>query len=373
MNRLKTIDRLSQGKLTRREFNAAMGVFGVTAAAVPVISRPALAAGKVTWLGWAGLDDPGLFPEFAAKYGETGANFTYFGDEYEGIAKLKAGFRADLVTPCIDVMPNWITANLQPIDEAKLSHYPEIIDSLAHFEASRFNGDLYFVPVYWGTSSFMYRTDLTDITPEEESWALLYDERFKGKIAIWDSTDAVIPTASLVLGYKDDPFRPSGERLQKVKELLAKQAKLLRFYWAGATDNVQAFSAGETVISYAWQGTAMELIAKGEVPTRYANPKEGRLTWVCGLSRATGDGDPNMAHDFIDASISAEAGAHMIETLSYGSSNKNAYGLVSPDKLAEVDLKEPEKILAAGNPYVFVPIDLKAEHEAVFNEVKAGS
>ena len=117
----------------------------------------------------------------------------------------------------------------------------------------------------------------------------------------------------------------------------------------------------------------MNLIAEGEVPTRYANPKEGRLTWVCGLARATGDGDPDLAHDFIDASISAEAGKAMIETLSYGSANKNAYALVSDAKLSELDLTEPERILAAGNPYVFVPIDLKAEHEAIFNEVKAGS
>ena len=63
----------------------------------------------------------------------------------------------------------------------------------------------------------------------------------------------------------------------------------------------------------------------------------------------------------------------MIEDLSYGSANKNAYALVSEDKLTELDLREPEKILAAGNPYVFVPINLKAEHEAIFNEVKAGS
>ena len=373
MNRLKIIDRLSQGKLTRREFTAAMAVFGVTATAMPAMLRPARAAESITWMGWAGLDTPELAPEFFAKHGASAMQATYFGDEYEGIAKLKAGFRADLCTPCIDVMPNWITANLLPIDESKLSHYPEIIDSLAHFEASRFDGDLYFVPVYWGTSSFMYRTDLTDITPEEESWALLYDERFAGKIAIWDSTDAVIPTASLVLGYKDDPFRPSGERLKKVQELLAKQAKLLRFYWAGATDNLQAFASGETVITYAWQGTAMNLIAEGEVPTVYANPKEGRLTWVCGLARATGDGDPALAHDFIDASISAEAGKAMIEGLSYGSANRNAYALVSEEKLAALDLTDPEKILAAGNPYVFVPIDLKAEHEAIFNEVKAGT
>lgn len=371
MNRLTILDRLVQGKLNRRQFQQALCLFGVTPVAMPLVPSVAYAAENLMFLTWAGQEDPGLYPAFVEKYGAPPES-TFYSDEYEGIAKLKAGFKADMMNPCIDVMPNWITAGLQPIDETKLSNYPDLIDTLTNFEASRFDGELYFVPQYWGTSSFMYRTDLTDITPEEESWSLLFDERFAGRIGIWDSTDAVIPVAALSLGYKDDPFRPKDERLDEVMALLAKQRDLLRFYWTGESDNLQAFRAGETVITYAWQGTAMNLIQEGEIPARYANPKEGRLTWVCGLARGPGDGDVAMVHDFIDAAISPEGGKYMMEVFSYGAANRKAYDLVPEEKLAQLGLLNVEETLAAGNSYTFVPIDLKSEHETRFSEVKAG-
>lgn len=368
ISQVKTVNKAAQGKLTRREFNEALGIFGIASVAVPMMARPALSAGDILYFTWAGFEIPELFPSYVEKYGEPDAAF--YGDEYEAIEKLKAGYQADVVCPCIDVMPRWMSADLHPIDESRISLLGETFESLRNADAAFHDGQRYFVPTYWGFSSFVYRTDLTDITPEEESWALLYDERFKGRIGIWDSTDAVIPVASLALGDLEDPYRPSGDRLVKVAEMMRKQRDLVRFYWSGGTDMTQAFVSGEIVISFAWGSTPGQLKKEG-VPFKWANPKEGLISFSCGLARANREGDVAAVHDFIDAHLTPEAGKAMIETYNYGHSTQAAFDTVDPALLAELNMSTPEASLAGSHAYDFVPNDLKEEHIRLFDEIKA--
>ena len=55
MNRLEIIDKIAQGKLTRREFKRALGAFGLTTITMPALVRPARAAGDIMFLTWAGF------------------------------------------------------------------------------------------------------------------------------------------------------------------------------------------------------------------------------------------------------------------------------------------------------------------------------
>ena len=46
--------------------------------------------------------------------------------------------------------------------------------------------------------------------------------------------------------------------------------------------------------------------------------------------------------------MSPEAGAYLIDALSYGSANSKAFDLVSPERVAEVGLSDPMAFLAKG-------------------------
>lgn len=370
MNRVRLIDRLHQGKLSRREFAEAAALFGVTAATLPAAPRRARAAGEILYFTWAGFEDPGLFPAYVEKYGGPPES-TFFGDEYEGIEKLKAGFEADVVCPCIDVLPRWQTSGLQPIDESRLLYLDDVFDSLKSPADAFKDGARYFVPTYWGFSSLCYNPTLTGITPEEESWSLLYDERFRGKIAIWDSTDAVIPAASLAAGDVGDPYRPEGERFERVKELLRKQKDLVRFYWNDSSELSQAFASGEVLVSFCWAATYSSMKKEG-LDIRWAQPKEGLISFNCGLARSNRTRDEDAVYDFLNASMSPEAGKYMIETFAYGASNRKSFDLVDPGYLAEINLNDPEKGLSTSHGYQFVPHELKQLHINTFDEIKAG-
>ena len=89
MSTIRLIDRIAQGKATRREIQALAVAAGVTTVTMPVIRRPAMAVegSDLLYFTWGGSEDPSLFPAFAKKWGEP--SVTFYGDEYEAIEKLR--------------------------------------------------------------------------------------------------------------------------------------------------------------------------------------------------------------------------------------------------------------------------------------------
>ena len=75
LQRIRAIDRLTSGRMSRREFHKALGLFGLSMVAYPVVTRPARAADNLLVFGWAGFDDPALFPAMRKR---TAARITPF-------------------------------------------------------------------------------------------------------------------------------------------------------------------------------------------------------------------------------------------------------------------------------------------------------
>ena len=83
------------------------------------------------------------------------------------------------------------------------------------------------MPFGWGCTSVTYRTDLVE-WDEEGSYGLLWDERYSGQLAVFDSVGETVFTSAIYAGV--DPCNMSDADLDKVIGLLEKQKPLLRFY-----------------------------------------------------------------------------------------------------------------------------------------------
>src|SRR5690606_22086682 len=153
--------------------------------------------------------------------------------------------------------------------------------------------------------SILYRTD--EVAPEDAtSWDLLFNEKYAGRLSMFDTDTTIIEIAARILGY-DNYTTLSDEQLATIKPMIAKQRDLLRFYWGDPTQIEQALASGELVAAYAWNDTYKKLKDMG-LPVAYMTPKEGMLTWVCGLCiDARRTGDDQVVYDFIDSMISPEA------------------------------------------------------------------
>jgi spermidine/putrescine transport system substrate-binding protein len=150
--------------------------------------------------------------------------------------------------------------------------------------------------------------------------------------------------------------------------LLREQRPLLRFYSNSLTDIERALAAGEVVAAVTWNDSYIRLVEQG-LPVKFMNPKEGALTWTCGLVLSPWVENLDRAYDIIDAMIGPRAGQFEIENWGYGHANLKAFDLVDEKDLISRGLtKDPEDLLSSG---IFqVPIQNEPELQAMFDEVK---
>lgn len=364
----KLLDRLAGAPMSRRQLNRLLAGTGLSLAVMPVIPRKASAADQAIYFTWSGYDDPAFFPGYVTKRGSM-PETPIFADEEEAFLKLRGGTVVDVSHPCNNSIPRWREAGLlQPIDTSRLSNWPDVFDDLKTFEGTQDGDKQYFVPVDWGNTSIIYRTDLVDIA--EESWTLMWDERYAGKLSVANSAEETIPIAAVLIGAAD-PFNPTAEEMVKIKELLVKQKPLIRFYWDTNTTIEQGLASGELVATTGWNSSAVTLRAQG-VPVKFMNPKEGLFTYCCGLVLSKNAPNPDAAHDLIDAMIATDAGKWLIEVQGYGHSNRKTFELVDEALLAERGLpKDPTEFLNAG--HLYKPVKDLEGMSNMYEAVKAGT
>ncbi|MGH6720197.1 MAG: ABC transporter substrate-binding protein [Alphaproteobacteria bacterium] len=372
MKRIRFIDRMAQGKIARRDMMRAAAAFGVGVASVPVHVK---AADQITVFEWTGYDIPELMPGYAEKYGGP-PEFAIFASEEEAFQKIRTGFQCDVVHPCTYSVYMFKDAGMTtPVDTSKLSHWPDVIPFLQTAAGVVIDGGVHMVPTDWGNSSVIYRTDMVDEAfQKDESWGILFDEAYEGKIAPSDG-ESNVEIAGLLIGLsRDEIFHMTDEQLEQVRPLLDKQARIARFYWTDPTEFGQAMASGEVVAAYAWNDAVKSLTEQG-LPVKYAVPKEGIFTWLCGLTALnTGEGDPAMVHDFIDAWLAPEAGKFLIESYGYGHSNTKAFQIAAPEAIAALGFStDPSAMLADGILFQPLPGELNDKYINLFNDVKANA
>jgi spermidine/putrescine-binding protein len=333
---------LLRAGLSRRDVTRWLPASGLALALTPRFARAA--QGPLVF-EWSGYEIPEFHKAYIDKYGAS-PEFGFFASQDEAFNKINAGYSPDLAHPCASQSWKWKDAGfIKPIDVSRLSNWPDVWPTLQAMNGVKGpDGDVIMVPFDWGNVSFCYRTDLTDITPETESWAAILDPKYEGKLSV-DQTEDNFRGVAFGIGIKD-VINLTPEDMERVKRALVEQKKLVRFYWETATELAQAFAAGEIVVSTCWNETSATMAKQG-VSVKMANPKEGMITWVCGLVHCVrGEGDEQMAYDFMDAFLSTDAGAYLIDGYGYGHANKAAFDLVKPERLAELGISSPDEMMA---------------------------
>jgi spermidine/putrescine transport system substrate-binding protein len=364
-------DKLLSGTLSRRRFTQMLGAAGVSMVMAPQ-SAMAAAKDQATFFTWGGYDNPALFGPYIKKHGEP-PNLATFGGSEEALTKMRAGYVVDVSHPCNQGIPRWVATGLfQPLDTSKLSNWGDLIPELTQLEgASTADGKPYFAPWDWGQTSVTYRTDLVELKDGQESWDLLWDERYKGRIAVLASAGDTWWCAAILAGvdFKDIA---TDDSFKKVAALLRKQRPLIRLYTDDETTLEQALASGELVAAMTWNSSPVKLKNEG-VPVKFANPKEGALTWVCGMMMHKDAPHPDKAHDLINSLLSKETGMYLIDEEGYGHSNKEAFAATPDKRLAELGLtRNPQDILGAGKFQVPQSQEFETKMNLEFEQIKAG-
>jgi spermidine/putrescine transport system substrate-binding protein len=356
--------------IARREALKGLAASGAVWATVSFLPRPARAADDLMVMDFAGYEIPELHQAYLKKYGAS-PPVSLYADGDEAFTKVRGGFQADLVHPGSFDAPRFHDAGLlKPWDTSRLSNWPDVMPSLASTPGAVIDGKQWMIPCDWGVDSILYRSDLVDIG--EESWSLLWDKKYAGKLAYGTELYPAIAGAALALGIAH-PFSATDDEFARIRAKLAEQKPLLRLYWSDTTAFEQAIASGEVVAGASWSSSYATLKSQG-VPVKWMQPKQGTISWVSGfLWLKDAPGKEQNAYDYVDAWLAPETGKWLIENYGYAHSNKKAFEGIDPEVLKSKGLSaDPEAIIANSLMNTAMSEDLHARYAQMFEEVRAG-
>jgi spermidine/putrescine transport system substrate-binding protein len=365
---------VQEGKLSRRAFNTSLMAAGVglLSTILPTHRAGAQTSGKGTFFTYGGYDIPELFVPFKEKHGEL-PDLVPFGSSDDAITRLRAGFVADVTHPCNSNINRFVAADLlQSIDTSRLSNWPDVLPELVDLDGNKApDGRPWIVPFDWGQNSITYRTDLFDLEGKEESWDMLWDPRYAGRIGMMAAGGESWWIGAIKAGV---PFADIGtdEAFERIAAVMREQRPLVRTYTDDISSLEQALASGELVASLTWNASAATLKSQG-VPVAFANPKEGALTWVCGPAILKTAPNLDRAYDIIDSLLSVESGKFMIGSYGYGHSNRRSFEEFDDATLAGLGLsRNPAEVLMAGKFQTVVSQDWQNRMNEIWEAVKAG-
>ena len=158
------------------------------------------------------------------------------------------------------------------------------------------------------------------------------------------------------------------EELEIVKQDLLDKKHLVRSFWSSYDLNTDL--AGNVWIAYAWPDAWVA--AKGEgLDVAYMEPKEGRLSWVCGFVLLDETENYHHAHEFVDAWISPETAAWTLANYAYGHANTTVdLANVGPELVGAFRLDDPA-VLAEPRTHLDRYVPRRRLYNTIWTEIKA--
>ena len=359
--------KLLNREIDRRDFMAVAAVAGLVPMASSAVSPASAAQGDmIHYFTWSAYEVPELHQSFVDKHGRS-PDWSIFASAEDGLQKIRAGFVADLAHPCVDNVPRWHEAGvIKPLDTSRIDAWNDMFPALHTMNGAMIDGEVYMAIADFGLSSVIYRTDIVE---GEESWGMMFDDRYSGRVCGRNSS-ATLQIALKMLGY--DPMDPTPAQVAEAGDMARKQRDLIRFYWDSQTDMEQAMASGECVVAYAWNEALINLLDQ-DVPVAFAAPKEGAFGWACGLVHlAAAENDDQMAYDFINAWLAPETGKFLIESYGYGHGNAKSFDLVDRETLVALGYADPEKLMSATSFWVPLTPEIDQLLLETWEDVSAG-
>ncbi len=319
--------------------------------------------GDLKVFDWAGYEVKALWRGYA-EAGYPKPDWTFITTDEDALAKVRAGFRADVARPSGSYLQDWVSLGvLQPWDLSGINA-DELHPTL--LENGKLDGLQYGIPGAWGFSSVLYRTDQVEVG--EESWAMLFDDRYAGRI-MWIDHNFMLVVVGYVLGASD-PWDMTDDELAEAKAFLIDKKRLVRSMWVDYTQLYQEFGSGNVWIAYAWSDALAAMRAEG-LEVAYADPKEGRHSWIGHFVLFADTENYWHAHEFVSAWNSRRSGEWLMENYYLGTPNVTARtDDVDPAVVEALKLGDPT---ALEEPHSHFErwIPRRSAYQRAWDEVKA--
>ncbi len=217
----------------------------------------------------------------------------------------------------------------------------------------------------WGTTGFMYRSDLVKESPHswQDFWNLA--EKYTGKVSVLDAPGEVIGAALKMRGRSYNAT--DADSLQQARlDLLRLKPQCYTF----ATSYRPLLSSGDVYLALGWNGDAAALNAAG-VPIQYVVPTEGSQFWEDDWAIAANAPHPEAAHAFLNFVMQPNIAAQEARYTRYATGNASALKLLDEATRSDRSIYPPEEVLLKLEPGLPLSIDGNLRRERLWAEVRS--
>lgn len=330
---------------------------------------PASITGKIRLFSYSDGFDPDYMESFFETYPNIELETASFGSNEEAVAKIQAGFEADVVNSCVDeaTLEMVNKGMYMPLDVSRLENWEDLWPGMKELPGVQVDGEVFIVPVDAGTAGIVYNAD--EITTPPTSWKDLFDPQYAGRASLEDLAITALDVGALANDIPN-PLEMTPEQLEQVTQFLKDNRDQFRTFWKGQADIRAQFKSGEVIIASGYPGDAQLMRERDGLNVQFAAAEEGQMLWTCGYGISPDIADENLdaAYALLNWYTSLPPQIYAATNFSYLTSNQGIIDAV-PKKV--VESAALDSLFTLDNAIPASPPDDRAAWIAAWTEVKA--
>ena len=330
------------------------------------LSLPALAMAEevVNVFNWEDYIDESVLEQFTQETGIK-VNYMRFTTNEDMIVQIEANPGAfDVCFPSEYIVERMLNKGLlAEIDYANVPNAQYLLDNLRNPAYDPNNA--HSVPYMWGTVGILYNTTMVD--EPVDSWAILWDEKYKGNVFMLDSIRDSMGITLKFLGHSMNTRDIVALEACKEKLIEQKALGIVKAYQVDETKDKMV--QGEAALAVMWSGDAQYAIDLNP-DLAYVVPMEGSNVWVdCMVIPKDAKNKAN-AEKFIDFLCRPDIAQRNCEEIWYSSPNTGAIELMGEDYTGNPVMNPADEVVARCEYFSDISEDFMPIYTALWQEVK---
>ncbi len=313
-----------------------------------------------------GSDDTlDIIAAFEEAYPYIKVNYSTYDSNETLYTKLSnGGITVDVIIPSDYMIARLIAEDmLQEINYVNIPNYENIDDTFKNTAYDPENK--YSVPYTWGTVGIIYNTKYVD-EADVTGWELLWNEKYAGKILMFDNSRDAFGIAQYLLGY--DVNTTDKEELQACADKLMEQKPLVQQY---VMDQIyHSMENEEAWIGAYYAGDCMMMMDNNPDLAFYLPENQGFNLFIDAMCIPTCAQQKEAAELFINFLCDPEISGANMDYICYASPISEARNYMD-EYLADSEVVYPsEEIQQNGSSYSFLPEEISRYVENLFMKVR---
>lgn len=276
-------------------------------------------ANTLNLLNWGEYLDPELKDAFHQATGITIKERNVTSNE-EMLVQLEADdCPYDLCIPSDYAVERLIANNrLAPINYDNIPNITNIDPKFMQLSEEFDPGNKYSVPYTWGVLGIMYNTTMVD---EEDigSWDLLWNEKYSGKIFMYDSIRDAMAAALCKCGY--DINTQDEYEINEAADMLITMRPIVKAWLTDDVKNQMIGASGAIALVYSGDAVWCMEPEEGNSDLSFYVPSEGSNIYFDNIVIPANSQKKDMAEKFINFLLDPEVAAQNTEFIGYSSPN----------------------------------------------------